>query len=162
MVIGMPNGGRSVIRGHGFDVCPGVSVKPVGLRERRHDQLRFNQREVVADALAGPCAERDVVTSAGRHALGQKTPGSNALRIGPEGGQPVQDVRDDEGEPARAAAESAKLGRRPAPAARSPTPADTGAALRRSPSAGTADWRDRGIRARRPSRTTSISSSSRR
>src|SRR5215471_18011694 len=35
-------------------------VKTVRLRESRDDQLRLNQRKLVADALARSCAERDI------------------------------------------------------------------------------------------------------
>jgi hypothetical protein len=35
-------------------------LKPIALREGRNDELRFDQREVVADALTWACTEGDV------------------------------------------------------------------------------------------------------
>ena len=60
MIIGMPNRGRSVMSGHGSTLVSRHEVKPIALRQRRHAQVRFDQRELVADALSRPGAERQV------------------------------------------------------------------------------------------------------
>lgn len=75
-------------------------VKTIALRECRKNNVRLNQRELVADALSWPCAERKVhkFWPIGT-ALRQEAVGIERFRLRPECGKPMQDVRDDERQP---------------------------------------------------------------
>ena len=75
-------------------------MKTIALRERRDTQLRFNQRELAADALSWTSAEGQV------HefrpipaAFGQEALRIERFRVLPECGKPVQNVDDDKLEP---------------------------------------------------------------
>src|SRR5215831_1759222 len=72
-----------------------LEVKAVRLGQRRQRQLRFDQRELVADALPRTGAERDVheLRTLG-DALGRKTFGVECVGVRPVRRMPMQHVRD--------------------------------------------------------------------
>jgi hypothetical protein len=75
-------------------------MKAIALRECRNNQVGFNQRELVADALSWSCAERKVHKFWPiRTAFRQEAVGIERFRVLPECGKPMQDVRDDEHQP---------------------------------------------------------------
>src|SRR6185436_1550705 len=72
---------------------------PVTARDGRDDQLRFDHRELAADAAARTAAERDVGEArARRFSLGGEPIRIEALGIGPQPGAAVNDERDQEDE----------------------------------------------------------------
>ena len=85
-------------------------VKTIVLRECRNDELRFNQRKLVPDTLAGPCAEREVdELRPGSGAFWREALGIECFRLRPECGESMQDVRDDEREPSTRSVETAQI-----------------------------------------------------
>lgn len=92
-----------------LDRVSGYEVQPVALGERGQAQLRFYQREVVADALTRSGAKRQIgeLRSIGA-ALRRKALWIERLRILPERGEPMQHVRDDECEPSPGKTEPAQ------------------------------------------------------
>ena len=94
----------------GFDPVPWYKPESIALGQCRNDQVRFNQRELTADALSRPRAEgqirelRPICTLFWREAFGIERVG-----ILPIGRKAMQDKRDDEGEPSSGEPESAEL-----------------------------------------------------
>jgi hypothetical protein len=84
-----------------FDRVPRDESEPEALRQRGHGQVRFEQGELVADALPRPGAERQIgeLRTVGA-ALRQEAIRIEAVRIGPMRRKAMQDVRHQEREPA--------------------------------------------------------------
>ena len=75
-------------------------VKTIALRKCRNDQVRFDESEVVSDALSRPGAERQVHELRPiRTAFGQEAVRIERFWILPECGKAMQHIRDDEREP---------------------------------------------------------------
>jgi hypothetical protein len=94
----------------GLDLVVWYKPKAIALRKCRNDKVRFNQRELITDALSRSCAEgqirelRPICTLFWREAFGIERVG-----ILPIGRKAMQDKRDDEGEPSTRETESAQL-----------------------------------------------------
>src|SRR5215510_14367236 len=79
----------------------GYELQTIALCQRRHTQLRFDERELVADALprSGAKREIDVLRTIGAE-LRREALGLERVRVLPVRGQAMQNVRDDKREPA--------------------------------------------------------------
>ena len=85
-------------------------MKPIALHQCRHNQLRFDESELITDALSWPCAERQVGEFRPVHtAFRQEALGIERIWILPVCGKPMQDVGDDEREPSARQMEPAEL-----------------------------------------------------
>jgi hypothetical protein len=83
-----------------FDGRAGCEAQTIALRQRRQHEMRFDHRELVADALARPGAERQVgELRPGGRALRREAIGIEPLRIIPVSRQPMDDERHDEHDP---------------------------------------------------------------
>jgi hypothetical protein len=93
-----------------FNLVSRHEVKTKSLCECCHDQLRLDQREMVADTLARPGAKRDVHEFRSIRAPFRQEPiGIELVRVLPEGRESMQHVRDDKREPSTGQMKPAEL-----------------------------------------------------